>query len=80
MLSVCNKLLSLSLNIFFMPERGLEPPRTCAHQNLNLARLPIPPPGLGILKQEIFYTAGGFFATPDNFSRLSACKVKIFIS
>ena len=56
MLSVCNKLLSLPLNIFFMPERGLEPPRTCAHQNLNLARLPIPPPGLGKLKQEIFYT------------------------
>jgi hypothetical protein len=23
--------------------RGLEPPRACAHKNLNLARLPIPP-------------------------------------
>ncbi len=28
---------------FLVRVRGLEPPRSCPHQNLNLARLPIPP-------------------------------------
>lgn len=28
---------------FLVRERGLEPPRPCGHQNLNLERLPIPP-------------------------------------
>jgi hypothetical protein len=26
-----------------VPKRGLEPPRGCPHQTLNLACLPIPP-------------------------------------
>ena len=29
-----------------VPRRGLEPPRPFERQNLNLVRLPIPPPGL----------------------------------
>jgi len=28
-----------------VPERGLEPPQCFHHQDLNLARLPIPPSG-----------------------------------
>ena len=30
-----------------VPRRGLEPPRPCDRQTLNLVRLPIPPPGRG---------------------------------
>ncbi len=34
-----------------VPKEGLEPPRTCAHMDLNHARLPIPPLGhLAVLK------------------------------
>jgi hypothetical protein len=28
-----------------VPRRGLEPPRPCDHYDLNVARLPVPPPG-----------------------------------
>lgn len=39
--------LSLTLSAAKMvPKRGLEPLHPCGHQNLNLARLPIPPPRL----------------------------------
>ncbi|CAG9254460.1 hypothetical protein PUN4_220021 [Paraburkholderia unamae] len=31
-----------------VPKRGLEPPQCCHRQDLNLVRLPIPPPGQGV--------------------------------
>jgi hypothetical protein len=32
-----------------VPKRGLEPPQCCHRQDLNLVRLPIPPPGQGVV-------------------------------
>jgi hypothetical protein len=31
--------------LLVVPRRGLEPPRPCDHYDLNVARLPVPPPG-----------------------------------
>ena len=36
---------SEALCLQLVPGRGLEPPQPCDYQNLNLARLPFPPPG-----------------------------------
>jgi hypothetical protein len=38
-----------SANMEMVPRRGLEPPRPCERQHLKLVRLPIPPPGHGIV-------------------------------
>ena len=35
---------------FLVPKRGLEPPQCCHRQDLNLVRLPIPPPGQGVVR------------------------------
>ncbi|CAM2172862.1 hypothetical protein PSAC2689_210014 [Paraburkholderia sacchari] len=45
-----------------VPRRGLEPPQCCHRQDLNLVRLPIPPPG-HVFKLDSDYSV---FANPVN--------------
>ncbi len=48
---------ALASEFFFVPRTGFEPARSCEHQPLKLACLPIPPPGyFGLERKDIFTT------------------------
>src|SRR5262245_38985231 len=60
-----------------MPETGLEPARSCDHQALNLARLPIPP--LRLISYG-FWKCGGylnFTLTPQSYSLVHCTAVGV---